>query len=223
MQSITGFSHQFLSTGTCASCPQKLQFLCSINQNIFISNRSFKTIMNKIPTQSLTFLTCPFIFCTKHFIPEQPSEQLINGKVYFVSTVHELCQWLQWVSSNRKTTGGRWFFTPFSPYPDTWRLIFPFIGSCSFWQCLQASLIPKHHKLVCLTMLPGARQGRFLRGSCSSPRSDSKILSRSLSVPLPAPGEQRGTGHQPRELCTQTTAVRPDLRTGLQGADKNHN
>lgn len=65
---------QLLSTGTCASSSQKLQFLCSINQNIFISNRSFKTIMNKIPAQSLTFLTFLFIFCINHFIPEQPTE-----------------------------------------------------------------------------------------------------------------------------------------------------
>lgn len=111
MQNLTGFSHQFLATGTCACSPQKLKFLCCTNQNIFISNGSFKTITNKIPTQSLAFLTFPFTFCINHFIPEQPSEQLTNEDVYCASTVHELCQWLQWASSNRKT---------FSPYPDTW-------------------------------------------------------------------------------------------------------
>lgn len=74
MQNLTGFSHQLLATGTCACSPQKLKFLCSTNQNIFTSNGSFKTIMNKIPTQSLAFLTFPFTFWINHFIPEQPTE-----------------------------------------------------------------------------------------------------------------------------------------------------
>lgn len=92
MQNLTGFSHQFLATGTCACSPQKLKFLCCTNQNIFISNGSFKTIMNKIPTQSLAFLTFPFTFCINHFIPEQPSEvNNLQMKMFIVHLQYMNC------------------------------------------------------------------------------------------------------------------------------------
>lgn len=143
MQNLTGFSHQFLATGTCACSPQKLKFLCCTNQNIFISNGSFKTIMNKIPTQSLAFLTFPFTFCINHFIPEQP----VKWTTYKWRCL--LCIYSTWIvpMATVSVIKQKNFFT------ISWYMIFPFIFWCSFWRCLQAkfvqpSLIPKHHELV---------------------------------------------------------------------------
>lgn len=128
----------------------------------------------------------------------------------------------------QKNQGSRWFFTPFSPYPDNLRLNFP-IHCLMLFLAVSASrvytAISNSHAgqagLVTMMLLVPDRAGSSRQLQLTKVGQHHSL--KKLTVPLPAPEEQGGTGHQPRELCTQTTAVQPDLRTGLQAADKNRN